>query len=113
MSYLVDTNLLLRWAVLRDPLHGVAVDAVNVLQGCGEEIFISPQNLVEFWSVATRPAYANGLGITPTEVDREVRRMEQFFPSSPISPRSTANGDSWSSPSPSRADRSTTPGSPP
>ncbi len=55
MSYLVDTNVLLRWPRPSDPLHVVARGAVDVLLGTGERLYVASQNLIEFRCVATRP----------------------------------------------------------
>ena len=41
---------------------------------------MSPQNLVEFWSVATRPAAANGLGLTVAQAAADVDRIADMFP---------------------------------
>src|SRR4051812_6841899 len=79
MPYLNDTNILLRWPRPSDPLHALTVAAVEALLDQGEKVYITAQNLVEFWSVATRPANVNGLGMTPGEADAEVARIEQFF----------------------------------
>jgi predicted nucleic acid-binding protein len=79
MPYLNDTNILLRWPRPSDPFHALTVAAVEALLDQGEQLYITAQNLVEFWSVATRPAKVNGLGMTPAEADAEVARIEQFF----------------------------------
>jgi predicted nucleic acid-binding protein len=86
MTYLVDTNVLLRWSQTQLPEHPLAFGAVDTLQRRGEVVFLTPQNLVEYWSVASRPASSNGLGNDPAEVDRDVRRLEQFFPLVPDIP---------------------------
>ena len=70
MAYLADTNILLRWPRPSDPLHALTVAAVEALLDQGEQVYITPQYLVEFWSVATRPENVNGLGMTPAEVVR-------------------------------------------
>jgi predicted nucleic acid-binding protein len=80
MSYLIDTNIILRWVNVQAPEHADAVAAVQVLQSGGQVIFITSQNLVEFWSVATRPVSVNGLGFTPGRADTDVQTIEQFFP---------------------------------
>jgi hypothetical protein len=36
--------------------------------------------LIELWSVATRPAASNGLGMTPPAAASEVDRIASFFP---------------------------------
>lgn len=45
-----------------------------------------PQNLIEFWNVATRPAEQNGLGWSATETDIEVSRLEAIFDVLPDEP---------------------------
>ena len=80
MAHLADTNVLLRWAQPHLPDHPIAMDAVAFLIRGGDMVFITPQNLIEFWAVATRPTSANGLGMTPGQADREVARVEGFFP---------------------------------
>jgi len=36
-----------------------------------------PQNIAEFWNVATRPTDRNGLGLSPEEASREVASVEE------------------------------------
>jgi predicted nucleic acid-binding protein len=86
MTYLVDTNVLLRWSQPQLPEHPLAFAAVDTLQRRGEGVFLTPQNLVEFWNVATRPALSNGLGLSPAEADRDVQRLEHVFPLLPDIP---------------------------
>ena len=62
MSWLLDTNLLLRLADAQSPEHAVAEAAIEHLIARQESVFISAQVLVEFWAVATRPESVNGLG---------------------------------------------------
>jgi predicted nucleic acid-binding protein len=86
MAYLADTNILLRWVSPSDPQHSLAVSSVKALQHQGETVHITPQNLIEFWNVATRPASANGLGMSPAEAERQVESLELLFPLVPDSP---------------------------
>jgi predicted nucleic acid-binding protein len=86
MPYLADTNILLRWVTPADPQHSLAVSSVKALQRRGEVVHITPQNLIEFWNVATRPAAANGLGMSPAEAEREVESLELLFPLVPDTP---------------------------
>ena len=86
MPYLADTNILLRWVSPADPQHSLAVDSVKALQRRGEVVHITPQNLIEFWGVATRPVAVNGLGMSPAEAEREVKSLERLFPLVPDSP---------------------------
>jgi predicted nucleic acid-binding protein len=62
MSYLVDTNILLQSVQHSHPMQPAAVRAVDELAARGERPSIIPQNLIEFWAVATRPIGNNGLG---------------------------------------------------
>ena len=57
--YLLDTNVLLRAAAPTSVQHTAAVGAIERLLAGGEELFLAPQVLVEFWSVATRPVEVN------------------------------------------------------
>jgi predicted nucleic acid-binding protein len=80
MSVLLDTNILTRLAQHTHPMHATARDAVAALQAGGKAIFTVPQNLYEFWAVATRPVAVNGLGLTAAEADTELVRLEALFP---------------------------------
>lgn len=46
----------------------------------GQSVYVGVQNLIEFWSVVTRPPSANGLGMTRMQAAAEVDRIEAFFP---------------------------------
>ena len=80
MGYLVDTNILLRSCQPDHPMYVIAVEAVSTLLEQGEELYLAPQNIVEFWNVCTRPLDKNGLGLTPEEADTEVTRFENLLP---------------------------------
>lgn len=86
MSYLADTNILLRWIEPGTPLCEQAQAAVKALRAAGETVVISPQNLVEFWNGATRPQERNGLGLTPQQADAELSKLEALFPIVPDTP---------------------------
>jgi predicted nucleic acid-binding protein len=65
---LLDTNLLGRMTDSTDPQCAPSRRAVQFLLARGERLVIVPQNLYEFWAVATRrpgppPAGQNGLGM--------------------------------------------------
>jgi predicted nucleic acid-binding protein len=79
MSYLVDTNVVLRWMQPHDPLSPVATAAIDQLRRKGELVHLSAQNVIELWSVATRPQGVNGLGLSPAQVAMEVDRIEALF----------------------------------
>src|SRR6266566_70752 len=80
MAYLADTNVVLRRILANDPLYTVVRAAVDRLLLRGETIYITPQNLVEFRALATRPANANGLGMTTAQAGAETQRIEALFP---------------------------------
>jgi predicted nucleic acid-binding protein len=92
VSYILDTNVLLRWERTQLLEHPLAVAAVDVLLQRGEPISITPQNLVEFWSVSTRPIDQNGFGLSPAQVDSILTRLEAVFDLLPDLP---AIHDEW------------------
>jgi len=86
MSYLVDTNVLLRLVQKNHPMRTDARRALVTLRKQGEELSITPQNIIEFWAVATRPLDKNGLGLTIDEATRETRKLKRIFKMRPDSP---------------------------
>jgi predicted nucleic acid-binding protein len=80
MAYLIDTSVLARLANTADPLHAVAAHAVMELHRRGEILHITPQNLVEFRNMATRPSAVNGLGLSVVEAERKAAIFEAVFP---------------------------------
>lgn len=80
MPFLVDTNVLLRSVDPGHPMNSDAVNAVIALRDRGEQLYIVPQNLIEFWNVCTRPIQRNGLGRTAIEAEAEINHLKQFFP---------------------------------
>lgn len=79
MSYFLDTNILLRTLVTDDPNYQITMSAIASLRRGKERLFIAPQNLIELWNVATRPADKNGLGLSPDEAQAEVARLKELF----------------------------------
>jgi predicted nucleic acid-binding protein len=77
MRVLVDTNILLRSARPNHPLCSQATHAVAKLPRRNDPVFFCPQNIAEFWNVATRPTGRNGLGFSPEEALREVASIEE------------------------------------
>ena len=84
--YLLDTNILLRFAQRLHPLHSQVRGTVRQLRLDGHELKITTQNCIEFWNVATRPASRNGFGLTPIQGERLLRLLERLFPLIPDSP---------------------------
>lgn len=79
MNYLADTNILLRLAQTNSPHHAEAEKAVEKLLKQGDTLFITLQNVSEFWNVCTRPAAKNGLGFTISQTEAELSKIEQVF----------------------------------
>jgi predicted nucleic acid-binding protein len=83
---LVDTNLLIRTLQPHHPLYRIASGAIAVLRSQNRRLYLVPQNLIEFWTVATRPIGVNGLGLSVTAARTEVERLERFFTVLPETP---------------------------
>ncbi|MBL9171767.1 MAG: type II toxin-antitoxin system VapC family toxin [Verrucomicrobiales bacterium] len=86
MATLVDTNILLRSIQPTDPLFGITLSALQILGCLTDRLAVVPQNMVEFWAVATRPRANNGLGLAPSEASVEIQKILstfQFFPETP------------------------------
>ncbi len=79
MIFLVDTNILLRIVQILSIHHVEAKNAVNKLLKRGDTLFITLQNVSEFWNVCTRPADKNGLGFTIARTNAELSKIEQVF----------------------------------
>ena len=75
---LVDSNILLRLVEPGHSQHATALDAIEQL-GQSRTLVIVPQNLYEFWAVATRPLENNGLGRTAGQADGEIEGFLTLF----------------------------------
>ena len=78
-EYLVDTNILLRRVQPNSPQRPIVRQALRTLAGRGDRLCIAPQNLHEFWHVATRPIGRNGLGLTPEQAARKLQGLKRAF----------------------------------
>ncbi len=81
---LLDTNLLVRVTNSADPQCAVARAAVHNLLARREQLIVVPQNLYEFWAVATRmpglpPAGQNGLGMTIEQASQWLGFFQRRF----------------------------------
>ncbi len=76
---LVDTSVLIRTLQPHHPLYVPADRAIRLLPQRGTELHIVAQNLIELWTVATRPAGENGLGMTAAEAASELERIKGMF----------------------------------
>jgi predicted nucleic acid-binding protein len=69
-----------------DAQHADAVMAVLELHRRSEVLHVTPQVLVEFRSVATRPAAQNGLGLSAIDAEAQATGFEGAFPLLPETP---------------------------
>jgi predicted nucleic acid-binding protein len=76
MRVLIDTNILLRSSQPNHPVSSLSVQAVSKLLRENGAVFFCPQNIAEFWNVATRPIEMNGLGLSPREAILEIEGVE-------------------------------------
>jgi predicted nucleic acid-binding protein len=79
MTFLLDTNILTRAAQPHHPMHQPAVDAVAMLRQAEEDLCLVPQNLYEFWVVATRPAGENGLGLPIARAQSDLAQLKALY----------------------------------
>ena len=73
--YLVDTNVLVRLLDFSAADHLVAENAINQLLEQNDVICVTKQNLIEFWSVATRPANVNGLDWDTPKTKQQIEQL--------------------------------------
>jgi len=85
-THLADTNLLLRLADPASLQHATATQALTRLFSRGDEVYLTAQNFIEFWAVATRPLNANGFGWDRERTEKEVTDLQERFPLLPESP---------------------------
>ena len=79
LSYLADTNILLRVSQRQDPDYEVIRTALRSLRTAGAKLCFTSQNLAEFWNVCTRPAAERGYGLSIAETDRRAQVIEGSF----------------------------------
>jgi predicted nucleic acid-binding protein len=75
--YLIDTNVLLRVFRQDDPQHQLVRAALDELGRRGTETCYSLQNIAEFWNVCTRPAERNGYGLSISDTNQCIERIER------------------------------------
>jgi predicted nucleic acid-binding protein len=80
MAHLLDTNILARLANSTDAQHAVAARAVVELHRRGEVLHLTPQVLIEFRNLATRPKAQNGLGLAIVDAEAQAAGFEASFP---------------------------------
>lgn len=79
-DYLLDTNVLLRMSDSTSPVNLLAGRAAATLLKQQNRLFLTSQNIVEFWVVATRPAQVNGLGWSVQQTHTEIEQILSQFP---------------------------------
>src|ERR1035438_4137943 len=79
MDHLADTNILVRAFEVDHPSSKLATGALKALRRRGDRVCVTSQNVVEFWSVCTRPASSNGLALSLRQTARHVARIEGLF----------------------------------
>jgi len=79
MLVLVDSNILVFGANPNSPSYQASENATKWLLANGDWLYVTPQNLIEFWAVATRPANARGLGMTTAQAQAELTKIKRLF----------------------------------
>ncbi len=79
MQTALDTNIFVYLVDGRSPFHLVTLEAVAHLQRRGVELVFTVQNVIEFWSVVTRPVETKGLSLTTSEAAARVEWIQQSF----------------------------------
>ncbi|NJO48758.1 MAG: type II toxin-antitoxin system VapC family toxin [Leptolyngbyaceae cyanobacterium RM2_2_4] len=80
VDYLLDTNVLLRMSDRTSPMNLIAGKAAATLLVQNHQLFITSQNIIEFWVVATRPVDVNGLGWSVEQTRAEIEQILSQFP---------------------------------
>ena len=80
MVWLLDTGILLRYVLLRDPLSSLIRAAIRRLAAQGHNLAFADQSAAEFWNVCTRPVSARGgYGLSIPRTDSRLRLLERRF----------------------------------
>jgi len=85
-SYLIDSNILVRWLQPRDADFPVIEASLLYLIEQQADLCYTSQNVAEFWNACTRPIDRNGFGLTPEEANRRASLFEtrlRLLPDSP------------------------------
>jgi predicted nucleic acid-binding protein len=79
MSVLIDSNILCRIAETNHPQNAAAADSVKRLLASGDTLHFVPQNVYEFWVVATRPFANNGLGMSAAQAKAKLDDLTKIL----------------------------------
>ena len=83
MTFLIDTNVLLRWSDSASPLHDTCTQALSDLTRQSHILCVCAQVLIESYVVATRPMDVNGLGFSAEQARQMIADIKQSFPCLP------------------------------
>ncbi len=76
---LLDTNIILRLKQTESAEHQAVQLQLKTFLENGETSVLSPQNIFEFYSVATRPIGVNGLGLSVEDTYQEIQGLKSLF----------------------------------
>lgn len=93
-TYLLDTNILLRLSEKYSTEFQLVRPALKFLTEHQARLCYTPQNLIEFWNVSTRPVQNNGHGLSILQADEEASAIEAALNCYWIKQRYTQNGGS-------------------
>lgn len=79
-TYLLDTNIALRFSNPVDAQHSLIADTIIKLLERGDECYLASQVLIEMWVVATRPTDVNGLGWSTGYTRKIIDELLARFP---------------------------------
>lgn len=79
MSYLADTNILSALVNKNHTQYAAVRRALKLIRAQKVEIYLVPQNVIEFWAIATRPVLANGLGLTANQTTTGILLFKRVF----------------------------------
>ncbi len=79
MRILMDSNIIVRLFQPNHPHSPIAEAAIIQLEQLGFFLCLVPQNIYEFWVVATRPVLQNGLGLSSHDARESVDSLLRQF----------------------------------
>lgn len=79
-KYLLDTNVILRFANPSDRQNNLVTEAVAILLEGSDECYLTAQVLIELWVVASRPVEVNGLGWSTEQTHSVIEQLLERFP---------------------------------
>jgi predicted nucleic acid-binding protein len=85
-EYLVDSNVLIYLVHVHSEFHLEAKLALERLESEGARLVFTAQNILEFWSVCTRPVGSGGLGYSVAMSEMQVRTLQARFQLAPDPP---------------------------